>query len=285
MELEDLLIDEEFQSLIPPLTVEEYNQLELNILEEDEVRDPIIVWADHNIIVDGHNRYKVLKDHPTIRFRVTEKPFETRDDVIVWMCANQLGRRNISDTQRTILIGKAYEARKHQGAVARGEHGRYIHTETSKDTRQEIADEFHVKISDVERSGRYVRGLSEVEAAYPGTTHKIQTGELEVVKKDVMALTSMDEDDKQQAIDDIVAGRRIYRPESITSEPVHNEEYTIEDFKSELMKKVFILDKNLELTCILTHKSFLDTEDGKEALREVLLEMTEVIKKYFNLCN
>ena len=31
---------------------------------------------------------------------------------IVWMCRNQLGRRNITDEVRTVLIGEAYRAQK-----------------------------------------------------------------------------------------------------------------------------------------------------------------------------
>lgn len=44
------------------------------------------------------------------------------------------------------------------------------------------------------------------------------------------------------------------------------------------------MDKSLELTVILTHKEMLETEDGKDALRDALLQMTEVIKKYLELC-
>lgn len=36
---------------------------------------------------------------------------------IVWICCNQLGRRNITDEQKTVLIGEAYKAQKmSQGA-------------------------------------------------------------------------------------------------------------------------------------------------------------------------
>ena len=31
---------------------------------------------------------------------------------IVWMCKNQLGKRNLTDEQKTYLIGKEYEAMK-----------------------------------------------------------------------------------------------------------------------------------------------------------------------------
>ena len=39
-----LKIDPEFQGKIPPLTFEELNQLEANILRDGRIINPIIVW-------------------------------------------------------------------------------------------------------------------------------------------------------------------------------------------------------------------------------------------------
>ena len=57
----NLKIDPEFQSQIPPLTDDEYKQLEENILKEGKLISPLIVW--NNTLVDGHNRYAILQKH------------------------------------------------------------------------------------------------------------------------------------------------------------------------------------------------------------------------------
>ena len=57
MNLNALKIDPEFQGKIPPLTFEELNQLEANILRDGRIINPIIVWQ--GLIVDGHNRYTI----------------------------------------------------------------------------------------------------------------------------------------------------------------------------------------------------------------------------------
>ena len=44
--LEELIIDPEFASVIPPLTQQEFDQLRKNILEDKEVFHPIIIWTD-----------------------------------------------------------------------------------------------------------------------------------------------------------------------------------------------------------------------------------------------
>ena len=57
----NLKIDPEFQSQIPPLTDDEFKQLEENILKEGKLLSPLIVW--NNTLVDGHNRYAILQKH------------------------------------------------------------------------------------------------------------------------------------------------------------------------------------------------------------------------------
>ena len=110
MNLNALKIDPEFQGKIPPLTFEELNQLEANILRDGRIINPIIVWE--GLIVDGHNRYTIAKKHPEIPFTVHEKEFASRYEAIIWICKNQLGRRNLTPEQKKYLIGKQYEAEK-----------------------------------------------------------------------------------------------------------------------------------------------------------------------------
>lgn len=107
-------IDVEFSTLIPPLTPEEYSGLEQSILTEG-CRDAIILW--NNIIIDGHNRYKICKEH-NIPFRTETKDFGSREDVILWMFRNQLSRRNLNDFQR-IEIVRRYEHTVRAQAKAR----------------------------------------------------------------------------------------------------------------------------------------------------------------------
>ena len=106
-----LKIDPEFQSKIPPLSEAEFNQLEENILTAGEVFEPIAVW--HNTIIDGHNRYKIIQSHPEIRWHFREMSFNDKWAAFDWMYKNQLGRRNLTDAQKTYLLGKLYESRKH----------------------------------------------------------------------------------------------------------------------------------------------------------------------------
>lgn len=59
-----LKINPKFEQIIPPLTREEFAQLEENILLEGRIINPIITWDE--VIVDGHNRYKIALKHTEI---------------------------------------------------------------------------------------------------------------------------------------------------------------------------------------------------------------------------
>ena len=99
----NLKIDPEFQSQIPPLTDDEFKQLEENILKEGKLISPLIVW--NNTLVDGHNRYAILQKHPEIYFSTMPLPFESREEVLAWICKNQLGRRNLTPEQQLHTAG------------------------------------------------------------------------------------------------------------------------------------------------------------------------------------
>ena len=100
--MNDLIIDNEFKNLIPPLANDEKKQLEENLLR-DGIQDPLKVW--NNTLVDGHNRYDIAKRHG-LTFATTDMQFADRSDAIIWIIKNQFGRRNLSAYDRSILALK-----------------------------------------------------------------------------------------------------------------------------------------------------------------------------------
>jgi ParB family chromosome partitioning protein len=97
--MHNIQIDSEFQALIPPLSAEERAQLEANIVA-DGCRDPLVVWG--GVLIDGHNRYEICTRLGLV-FDVVPKEFIDRDAARLWICKNQLGRRNLTDFQRVEL--------------------------------------------------------------------------------------------------------------------------------------------------------------------------------------
>ena len=109
----ELKIDPEFQSQIPPLTDDEFEQLRDNILEDGEVYEPIITW--NGIIIDGHNRWKIIKDNweqLKDKYHTKTMSFPDKWAAFDWMYRKQLGRRNLTEGQKQYMTGKMYQARK-----------------------------------------------------------------------------------------------------------------------------------------------------------------------------
>lgn len=103
-----IIIDKEFQSLIPPLSEDEFKQLEENCVR-DGIRDPLVVWPQddgNDILIDGHNRFKISAKHSGIRFDVKRMEFSDRDEAKQWIILNQFGRRNLSAYDRSVLALK-----------------------------------------------------------------------------------------------------------------------------------------------------------------------------------
>ena len=191
MNLSALKIDPEFQGKIPPLTFEELNQLEANILRDGRIINPIIVWR--GLIVDGHNRYTIAKKHPEIPFTVHEKEFASRYEAIIWICKNQLGRRNLTPEQKKYLIGKQYEAeksakggdRKSKVSQSTGQNGPLI---DEHPTRKRIAAENGVNDSFVKRAEQFSKGVDAAEEAVPGTRQKVLSGEVKPTAAEIASV-------------------------------------------------------------------------------------------------
>ena len=114
------IVDPEFESLIPPLSDEEFKQLEKNILEEGECHDPLMTW--NKVLLDGHNRWRIIQNHPgELDYGCQEMIFFSRNEAMAWMIRNQLGRRNLPPYERARLALRlkeaiAAEAKENQGA-------------------------------------------------------------------------------------------------------------------------------------------------------------------------
>ena len=212
-----LSIDPEFKMLIPKLTDSEYGHLEKSIRMEG-CRQPIIHWR--GVIVDGHNRYEICR-RLGIDYQTEEKSFESREEVISWICLNQLSRRNITDETRRYLIGKRYEAEKiicsqrnaHginqysklrlEGLSKKGFDYASSRTGDVRRTSQLIGSEYNLGHTTVEHYGQYSRMVDEIGRKEPSIVPRLLSGELHLSFDKTLRLSQMNRPNvemlKQQA--------------------------------------------------------------------------------------
>ena len=217
-----LTIDPEFASKIPPLREEEMKQLEENILADGVVINPLIVW--NGVIVDGHNRYRILQQHPEIQFTTYEKEFPDRYAAIAWICKNQLGRRNLTQEQYKYLIGERYEAEKrtesfYGNRFTLADKSSRIQNESGysgERTREKIARENNISVSYVQRAGKFAQGVDAAEEVAPGIKQEILTGSIKPSEKAVAAIAKAPPEERPALVQQL---RQAKEPEKAQEKP------------------------------------------------------------------
>ena len=178
----------------------------------------MIVW--NNILVDGHNRYAILQKHPEIYFSTMPLPFESREEVLSWICKNQLGRRNLTPEQKKFLIGKQYSV-EHRKPGGNGNNQYTTATQeavqeelcqndtipptaTENSVRKQIAEQHNVSESYVARSEKFMRGVQIMDQMIPGMQERILSGQFKVRDADMHRLARADFPNRKQIVHKIL---------------------------------------------------------------------------------
>ena len=214
-----LTIDPEFANKIPPLREEELKQLEENILADGVVINPLIVWD--GVIVDGHNRYRILQKHPEIQFTTYEKKFTDRYAAIAWICKNQLGRRNLTPQQFKYLIGLQYEAEKcssnYNGnrftSLDKSRCVQNEHTYKPERTAERIARENNLSGSYVRRAEHFAKGVDAAEKVAPGIKQEILSGSIKPTEKAVAAIAKAPPEERPALVQQLRQTKEPEKPE------------------------------------------------------------------------
>ena len=170
----ELLIDEEFKNLIPPLSEDEYHQLEQNIIH-DGCREPLVVWRD--TIVDGHNRYNICCDN-SIEFKTHHMEFPSREAAMDWIDSNQLGRRNLSPDQMSLIRGRRYNRLKKTKAEAGSIGGASTGQSDQCLTSERLAEEHGVSEKTIRRDGKFATNIESIKPFVPEVENMVTRGEL-----------------------------------------------------------------------------------------------------------
>ncbi len=176
MTINDVVIEDEFLNLCVPLIDEEFRQLKANVLSEG-FRDSIVVWKGHDILLDGHTRYRIWKSDESGALKpptITEIELPSRDAAHDWIINNQLGRRNCTRQQKLYLRGKRYLAEKKRvGAPKNNEnagkddekqwsHGGTIVLGKYKQTSEQLSEEFGISRNTILRDASYAKVVDEL---------------------------------------------------------------------------------------------------------------------------
>ena len=181
-------IDDEFRSLIPPISADELTQLEEN-LKQGGCRDPLVIWAGGNILLDGHNRLEICTRNG-IDYEVTDVVLDGRDDAKIWIIRNQFGRRNLQPFQRVELIMKLKplleaKAKEQQRGGQGGVLLNQIPGEANVNVNKALAKEAGVSHDYVHKAGVIIKYADEETKEALRKGKKKITSEYARIKKEV----------------------------------------------------------------------------------------------------
>ena len=169
-------IKQEFKDLIPPLTKEEFKQLENNCMSEG-IREKILTW--NGFIIDGHNRFEIATRWD-LDYETESKHFDNEEAVKEWMILNQFGRRNLSNYQRSVLALELEEVFSKKAKENQVRKPNFVPQMFGEQTKKD--NETNNKVSDVAKvSHETIRKVKKIqEKATPEVKEKLSTGEVSI---------------------------------------------------------------------------------------------------------
>jgi hypothetical protein len=156
---QELQIHPELEPYIPPLRQEEFDTLESSILEENRVREKLLVWQtpqEEYFLLDGHHRYKVVRKHESrdITWDIEIKEdLADLDEAKRFMRQLQFGRRNLTVNQMAYLRGRTYLDMKKEANRPEGQQ------QATGKTKDILAAEFKVGPSTILRDAVFCAGV------------------------------------------------------------------------------------------------------------------------------
>lgn len=267
LKFEDIKIDKEFQELLPVLTMDEYEKLEQDILKYGML-DPIKVWQDPEskewVIVDGHNRYPIMKKY-NIDFNIENvEDFLgddcTRSDVMQWMKKFQNARRNLSDAERIYVedkiskqkIREENERRKIEGNSLGGKGGYSevsVHLDGELNKNKSHTSPTHTREQRAKNSDVSTGTIARYDAVMKSDDEEIK----EKLRKKVVSIDKAYQEIKNPKVHDTIEATPQKRIEKIDNRmnDIDKEISSLRIEKEALMRKRSIIFESLDIDCEL----------------------------------
>jgi len=217
---DEIIIDEEFQRLLPPLEESVFTQLEQSIIRHG-IRDPLILWD--GILIDGYNRYKISQAH-NLPFSTVSMEFPSRDEVIIWIITNQNNRRNLTPMQHRFFRGLHYNAEKRIISNREGKNqyseveGQNVPQPKTPSTSEQLAKIYKVSSKTIKRDGKIANAIIVIGDISPEIKLDILSGKTHISNKQLMELSSAPEEDIRELIKQIEEGTFVSRAPAATGE-------------------------------------------------------------------
>jgi len=204
MNIQEIIIDEEFRRLFPPLNEQQFCNLEDDILTHG-CMNPLVLW--NSILIDGHNRYNIVTKH-NMPFNTISLEFNSRDAAIAWMIKVQIDRRNLTPMQLTYYRGMHYniEKRIHGGDRNSDEFSSCQNDNLKGRTAKWLSEHYKISPRTITRDGQISDVIIAIGKESEEAKSNILSGEIRISRKQLQELAAGTEDDVTRIAEQIQDG-------------------------------------------------------------------------------
>ena len=192
--LQEIIIDEEFKRLLPPLDEQTFLSLEQSIFDYG-CMNPLVLW--NNILIDGYNRYTILMKY-NLPFSTVNMEFESRDQVLIWIISTQVSRRNLTAMQLTYFRGLHYNTEKKlHGDINRTRQNpaKGQNDLLQGSTANRLSGQYNVSPKTIKRDGEIAEVISAIGRESPDAKKEILAGTTRISRRHLRELASGLEED------------------------------------------------------------------------------------------
>lgn len=174
-----LLSDQQFKRLSLPISAEELQELENDLLQNG-CHDPIYVW--HGFVVDGYKRYEICERN-RITYEIQECDFETYEDAVLWLCRQKRQTTRPGCVAARYLNGKLCNTRQAKSEVeVEG------HTEKSLISESQLAREEEISPRTLRRCRDFAKNLDLIADKLMSLFDAIMTEQVTITYEEAAAL-------------------------------------------------------------------------------------------------
>lgn len=176
----------EFTNLYQYLSEKDYKQLEQQILCHS-YHTPICTW--NGIVINGIEAYELFRKH-SIPFRIKRLHFSSKEDVISWICTDQLKREDLTNINKKYLIGKKYDAEKIIVSRQLSSTNK-SHISGASIAAKKISEECNVAMATVYKYSAYSSALDIIDEKVPDFVKRVRSGQLWISQANIIELSGL----------------------------------------------------------------------------------------------
>lgn len=203
----------EYRRLYQPMTAQEYAQLESKLKDCTDTTVEIKTWV--NIVLYDYEKLEICKKY-NIPYVDSRLYVRNSEEVLLWLCKNQLERNDLALEMRKYLIGKRYLYEKMLGAhtmstrrVANSSKENHKMNEPRYEycamkTRERLAKEYNVVHMTIWKYSIFAEALDTIYDISEELASAIMRGNIKLSQENVVAISKLSDKEIQNMAEQLL---------------------------------------------------------------------------------